>query len=154
MHTARLRIRRFQADDLDALSDLLSDKEVMKYLEAPYTREAAIAFLRRCGMADPPQVYAVEDCRQAFIGYVIYHPYDTASYEIGWVLRKSQWHKGYASELTEALIKDARNRTDHLIIECLPSQTATKKIAEKHHFSFVENRDGLDVYMLCLNGKS
>ena len=79
MHTARLQIRRFQADDLDDLFNLLSDEEVMKYLEAPYTREAAEAFLCRCGMAEPPQIYAVEDFHQAFIGYVIYHPYDADS---------------------------------------------------------------------------
>ena len=153
MHTARLHVRKFRADDLNALFDLLSDEEVMKYLEKPYTKEAAAAFLHRCGMTEEPLVYAVEDCSRALIGYIIYHPYDAASYEIGWVLRKSQWGKGYASELTEALIKDAQSRTDHLIIECLPSQTATKRIAQKHHFSFVENRDGLDVYMLRLNRK-
>ena len=150
MHTARLQIRRFQADDLDDLFALLSDEEVMKYLEAPYTREAAEAFLRRCGMADPPQIYAVEDFHQAFIGYVIYHPYDADSYEVGWVLHKRHWGRGYASELTQCLIEDARDRTDHLIIECLPAQTATGNIALKHRFSFVEHRDGLDVYRLSL----
>lgn len=154
MHTERLHIRKFQADDLDNLFALLSDEDVMRYLEAPYTKEATEVFLRRCGMADEPLVYAVEDRSGAFVGYVIYHPYDADSYEIGWVLHKSHWGKGYASELTQRLIEDARTRTDNLIIECLPSQTATREIALKHHFSFVEHRDGLDVYRLPLNHKA
>lgn len=150
MHTARLQIRRFQADDLDDLFNLLSDEEVMKYLEAPYTREAAEAFLRRCALGDAPLIYAVEDKGGAFVGYVIYHPYDAGSYEIGWVLHKRHWGMGYASELTQCLIEDARDKTDNLIIECLPAQTATGNIALKHRFSFVEHRDGLDVYRLSL----
>ena len=153
MHTARLRIRKFQVEDLDDLYDLLSDEDVMKYLEAPYTREAAKVFLHRCGLAEAPLIYAVEDCSGTFAGYVIYHPYDAASYEIGWVLRKNQWGKGYASELTRCLVEDARNRTDNLVIECLPAQTATGQIARKNGFSFVENRDGLDIYRLPLKQK-
>ena len=94
MHTERLHIRKFQAEDLDDLFALLSDEEVMKYLEAPYTEEATESFLRRCGMADEPLVYAVEDHSGAFVGYVIYHPYDAASYEIGWVMQRSHWGKG------------------------------------------------------------
>ena len=57
---------------------------------------------------------------------------------------------GYASELTQCLIEDARDKTDNLIIECLPAQTATGNIALKHRFSFAEHRDGLDVYRLSL----
>ncbi len=153
MYTARLHIRRFRADDLDDLFALLSDEEVMRYLEAPYTREATESFLRRFGMADKPLVCAVEDHSGTFAGYIIYHPYDAGSYEIGWVLRKSLWGKGYASELTWCLIEHARTRTDNLIIECLPSQTAAREIARKHGFSFVENRDGLDIYRLSLRQK-
>ena len=93
MHTERLHIRKFRSDDLGNLFALLSDEEVMRYLEAPYTREAAEVFLRRCGMADEPLVYAVEDHSGAFVGYIIYHPYDADSYEIGWVLHRRDVYK-------------------------------------------------------------
>ena len=124
----------------------------MKYLEKPYTKEAAAAFLHRCGMAEEPLVYAVEDCSRALIGYIIYHPYDAASMRSLGPPQKPVG-QGLCQRADGSSDKDAQSRTDHLIIECLPSQTATKRIAQKYHFSFVENRDGLDVYMLRLNRK-
>ncbi len=148
MQTARLKIRKFREDDLDNLFYLLSDVDVMKYLEVPFTKEATQTFLCHYGIVEEPLVYAVEDNNEEFVGYVIYHPYDEDSYEIGWVLHKKQWGKGYAAELTQCLIEDAQSKTDNLIIECLPIQIATKKIALKYGFSYVENRDGLDVYRL------
>ena len=39
MHTARLRIRKFQAEDLDDLYDLLSDEDVMKYMAENITTD-------------------------------------------------------------------------------------------------------------------
>ncbi len=38
MYTANLQIRRFQENDLEDLYNLLSDNEVMKYMEEPYTK--------------------------------------------------------------------------------------------------------------------
>ena len=151
MNTERLRIRKFQKDDLDDLFALLSDQAVMLYLEEPYTKQKTKMFLYRFGIAEQPLIYAVENRDGAFVGYIIYHPYDKSSYEIGWVLHKNQWGKGYASELTKSLIENARAKTQNLIIECSPSQTVTRHIALKNHFSFVENRNGLEVYRLCLN---
>ncbi len=148
--TERLHIRRFRADDLDGLYALLSDPVVMEKLEAPYSQEMTEAFLARCGLAEHPLIYAVDDRSGAMVGYVIYHPYDREAYEIGWVLHRAQWGKGYAGELTRGLIADARKRTRHLIIECLPAQLATRRIAQAHHFAYVGHREGLDVYRLDL----
>lgn len=151
LYTPRLHIRRFRTEDLDALFGLLSDESVMKHLEPPYTKEQTRDFLYRFGVSPSPLVYAVEDQNSRFVGYVIYHPYDPDSREIGWVLAKDQWGKGYAAELTQYLIEDAKGKTSRLIIECTPSQTATKRIAKKHRFSFLENRDGLDIYVRHLS---
>ncbi len=139
-----------EENDLEDLYNLLSDNEVMKYMEEPYTKEAAQAFLIQYGMVEEPLIYAVEDCNRTFIGYIIYHVYDEVSYEIGWVLHKNQWGKGYANELTQWLIQDAPSKTDNLVIECVPEQTATRKIAMKNGFVFEGNKDGLDMYRLSL----
>lgn len=60
METERLRIRRFRQADADALYRLLSDPEVMRFLEPPYTRRQAEDFLVRAGLCSPPQILAVE----------------------------------------------------------------------------------------------
>ncbi len=150
MDTERLHIRRFREDDLHALHALLSDADVMKYLEAPYTKEMTERFLFCCGISASPLIYAVEDRKKTIVGYVIYHPYDQDSYEIGWVLHKNQWGKGYASELTQRLIEDARGRTSKLIIECAPAQETTKRIAHRYHFTPAETTDDLELYVLFL----
>lgn len=148
MKTKRLHIRRFQADDLADVFKLISDNDVMRYLEKPYTLERAKQFLYEAGLQEHPLIYAVEDLCGNFIGYVIYHPYDENSYEIGWVLYKKEWQKGYAQELTEALIHDAKNKEKDLVIECVTEQEATKRIALNNHFRFIAHIDNCHIYRL------
>ena len=139
-------IRKFSELDYESLCCLLSDPEVMLYLEPPYSKEQTGLFLQAALSACPP-VYAVEvDGR--FIGYVIYHSYDQNSVEIGWVLFPDYWGKGYASILTKQMIAEAGNQGKSLIIECDPAQKITKHIALKHGFVWAERKDGLDVYRL------
>ena len=128
MKTKRLHIRRFQPDDLADLFKLLSDKEVMRYLEKPYTLKRTEQFLQEAGLHKHPLIFAVEDMCGNLIGYIIYHPYDESSYEIGWVLYKTEWRKGYAQELTEAMLCDAKQKRKNLVIECVPEQESTKRI--------------------------
>lgn len=150
METERLRIRKFRKEDAGALYRLLSDKAVMRFLEPPFSWEQTVRFLDTYALTDSPAILAVEDRSSQFIGYVIYHPYETDAYEIGWVLRREDWHKGYAQELTRALIEDARTKTRNLILECVPEQTATRAIAQRNGFVWEGNRDGCDIYRLCL----
>ena len=142
-----ITIRKMQPGDADALYRLLSDPEVMRYLEPPFDRTQAEAFLRRAGLAEPPLVYAAEESG-SFIGYVIYHAYDEQSVEIGWVLLPEYWGHGYASALTDRLIDRARQEQKSVVIECAPAQEATRRIAIKKGFRACGSCDGLAVYRL------
>ena len=142
-----IRIRDMRPGDADDLFRLLSDPKVMRYLEPPYDRARAEAFLCSAGLADPPLVYAVEE-NGTFLGYVIDHAYDENSVEIGWVLFPEYWGHGYASALTDLLIGRARQAQKDVVIECDPAQEATKRIARKKGFSACGIRDGLAVYRL------
>ena len=142
-----ITIRRMRPGDADALYRLLSDPEVMRYLEPPFDRAQAEDFLRRAGLAEPPLVYAAEE-NGDFIGYVIYHAYDAKSVEIGWVLLPDYWGRGYASALTDRLIDRARQEQKNVVIECAPVQEATKRIAIKKGFRACGSCDGLAVYRL------
>ena len=142
-----LTIRKMSKNDLAPLYELLSDPRVMQYLETPYTKEKTEQFLIDAGLSDPPLIFAV-DKDDTFIGYVIFHDYDELSMEIGWVLRSSEWGKGYASCLTEILVKKASNFHKQSVIECYPEQAITKHLALKHGFVCEGRRDGLDVYRL------
>lgn len=142
-----ITIRNMRPGDADALYRLLSDPEVMRYLEPPYDRVQAEAFLHHAGLSEPPLVYAVEE-NGSFIGYVIYHAYDAESVEIGWVLLPEYWGRGYASALTERLIDRARQAQKGVVLECAPAQAATRRIALKKGFRACGICDGLTVYRL------
>ena len=143
-----ITIRKMQSSDADALYRMLSDPEVMRYLEPPYGRAQAEAFLHHAGLAAQPLVYAVE-ADNSFIGYVIYHAYDEESVEIGWVILREYWGRGYASALTDQLICRARQAQKDVVIECVPAQKATIRIAIKRGFHYCGTREGLAIYRLA-----
>ncbi len=149
--TKNLLVRRMLPDDKEALYLLLSDERVMKYLEPPYSREAAEAFLEKAGLSDQPLVYAVCDRGERFIGYVIFHRYCNYGVEIGWVLSPAEWHKGYAGELTAALLQVAKSEYEYAVIECSPEQEATKRIAVKNGFAFCGISDECEIYKYVFN---
>ena len=146
VYDERFYLRRMVSADLGALYALLSDQEVMRYLEPPYNRQQAEAFLKEQGLTDNPRIQAVEDMNHEFIGYVIYHDYDEESKEIGWILKKAVWGKGIAGQLTRQLTVMAAKEGKSTVIECVPEQLATKRIAEKAGFVKVGSRAGLEVY--------
>lgn len=145
---ARLRLRTMCRDDLEELYALLSDAEVMRWLEPPFTREQAERFLQQAGLYDPPLIYAVENTEGEFLGYAIYHDYDECSRELGWVLRPAFWHKGYASEMTALLTALARREGKDAVIECASGQKISARIARRYGFSREGCADGCDVYRL------
>lgn len=142
-----IRIRKMTISDLESLYKLLSNPKVMRYLEAPYSKEQTEKFLFRFGLSETPLIYAVEK-NKSFIGYVIYHDYDSESVEIGWVLEPSCWGLGIASILTSNLIAKARNSGKHVVIECVPEQKSSIRIAEKYGFQKCGITDGLIIYRL------
>lgn len=143
--SAGLRVRRMTEADLEPLHRLLSDPEVMRYLEPPFSREQTRAFLDRAGLTPEPLILAVDD-DGGFAGYVIWHPYDDVSMELGWVLDRSRWGRGYAGELTRLLTDRARRQGRGVVIECVPKQTVTRYIAEKSGFRFCGMAEGCCVY--------
>lgn len=146
-----MNIRRMSESDLMSLYGTLSDPIVMKYIEEPYTLEKTKEFLHSAGLSESPLVYTAEDEKGNYIGYVIYHDYEQNTVELGWILDKSAWGKGYASKLTEELIKRAKLDGKNAVIECNPEQQITKHIAEKFGFIYEGNVDGCDVFRFRCN---
>lgn len=120
----------------------------MEYLEPPFSMEAAKQFLYKAGICETPLIWAVEDARKVFIGYVIYHTYDETSMELGWVLDRKEWGKGYASAITKMVTEESGSSGKELVIECSPEQKATKRIAKKYGFQFCSVVNGCEVYRL------
>ena len=150
--TERCIIRNFSIDDAGDLYSVLSDDVVMKHIEPAFDMDKTIKFIQDAGLSHPPLVYAVVWKRSdKVIGHVIFHPFDTDAYELGWILSKDYWGKGIADELTKALIKYAHDLSvNSCVIECDTRQIASKTIAQKNGFAYEGNIDNLDRYRLTL----
>ena len=143
-----MRIRKFTESDFQDLYDTISDPEVMRYIEPPYSRERTEEFLFNAGLCDNPLIYAAENDEGEYVGYVIFHDYDNKSVEIGWLLKRSEWNKGYAKKLTEMMIKQAKLKEKSVVIECSPEQLVTRHIVELFKFQYQGEIDGCSVYRL------
>ena len=147
LKTRRLSIRPFTMEDTDALFAILSDPEVMRFIEPPYTRSQTAAFITDQLRAEIPMVYALTKNETGqLLGHVIWHPYDHEAYELGWILGREHWGKGYATEITEALVGIAWSELKDVVIQCTPEQTTTADIALKNGFFFLGVENGLNVY--------
>lgn len=143
--TEKLRVRTFRPEDAKDALAWLGDGEVMRYVEEPFDLEKTEAFLAAHGLTGKPHVYAVEEKESGRLtGHLIFHPYDEDSYELGWILAKDFWNKGYASMLTEAAIAFAgKQGIPYLVIECGRRQNASIALARKYGFTADGSEDGL-----------
>lgn len=110
--TDRTRVRRLTLADKDAVFALLSDPEVMRYVDddQPKTRAQSDAYLERHLSHYETYGYgqfAVEDIESgAVIGLVGLVPPSThgADVEIGYTLDKAVWGRGIGREVASAVL--------------------------------------------------
>ena len=60
MSKVEILIRQFKLSDLDELYKVLSDSEVMQYIEPPYSLEQTRIFLIDAGLCYTPLIFAAE----------------------------------------------------------------------------------------------
>ena len=157
LKTARLTIRQFKPSDVDGLFKVLSDADVMRYIEPPFDLEKTSGFIEKHGTCDNPRVFAlIIDKSKTLIGHVIFHPYPTEElgfvnpYEIGFIIAKEFWRQGIASEIADALIVYAKNNgIDGLVLECDKENAAPIRIAGNFGFYLHEsdNNDLLTYFL-------
>ena len=92
LKTERCTIRPMTVDDAEALHAVLSDAQVMRYIEPVFDRTRTETFIRETGMCMPPLVYAVVwNETGAVIGHAVFHGFDDSGCEIGWILNREYW---------------------------------------------------------------
>ena len=112
METERLRIREYTEEDFDALYEILSDGETMKYYPRPYDENGVRRWIDWC----------LESYRQNGFGLWALELKETGTFigdcgismqridgellpEIGYHVHKKYWRQGYAKEACRA-VKD------------------------------------------------
>ena len=108
LETERLTLRDYRESDAEDALEFLGDPEVMAFVEPPFSLQHAREVLLQWGIRDR-LVYALEEkATGRLAGQVIFHPFGgDGTYELGWILSRGCWRKGYAREIGEALIRYA-----------------------------------------------
>ena len=106
LHTARLELRAFRADDLEDWAAIMADPEVRRFgASKDHSREASWAMMERSlgqwalrgyGMF----AFTTEGRLAGWAG--ILHPLDWPELELAYALAPAFWGKGLASEAVEA----------------------------------------------------
>jgi len=116
--TPRLRLRMFAEKDLDAYADMCADPEVMRHIGAGGPVDATVAWRQMalfCGewALHGYGMWAVaERDGGRLVGRVGFlNPYGWPDCEIGWLLARDAWGRGYATEAARAALAYGR---DHL----------------------------------------
>ena len=140
LETPRLTLRQFTQDDVDNLTSLNSDPEVMRYINGgqPTPRETIQAeiipfHLAVYGRLDRLGTWAADSrATGEFLGWFHFRPGpdgDVTNIDLGYRLRRAAWHQGYATEGSSALI--TRGFTD-LRVERVFAHTLTVNAASRH----------------------
>jgi RimJ/RimL family protein N-acetyltransferase len=105
--SARLGFRNWLPEDLEAMAAINADPAVMQFFPATQTREDTAAFMDRMQQEYAAKgfcYFAVEVLEnEEFIGFIGLCTQDfeasfTPCTDIGWRLKTTAWHKGYATE--------------------------------------------------------
>ena len=143
--TERLIVRSLSLGDAPALTEILSDPEVMKHSVRGVCDEAAtrkfIEWCLACYESHGVGPWALIDKKDsALIGFCGVGPEMVADVEeinLGYRLATRYWNKGLASEAARAVLKYAFGKKSfHSVVVIIePGHVASLKVAEKAGFS-------------------
>lgn len=141
IETERLLLRPFQRDDLELIERLYCDEEILRF--TPFdtlTKAGAAAHLDRIirEWGQPPACnyeFAVllKDGGEKIGRTHIEIDRETDTGMIGWFLLKEHWNRGYATELTDALIDHCFDvlRLHRVNAVCNPENAASRRALER-----------------------
>lgn len=136
--TPRLRMRMFRATDVDAYAAWLGDAEVMKFIGdgRPVGREDAWRSMAMMSGHWNLRGYGLWALEEKSTGQLIgragfYFPDGWPSEEIGWLLCRSAWGQGYATEAALAALARGRSLLglDRVIALIHPDNSSSIRLA-------------------------
>jgi RimJ/RimL family protein N-acetyltransferase len=142
LKTARLLLRPWSKEDLDAYARICADPEVTRYLSGPLTRqesEEQISRFVRHWEERGFGLWAVEHrASGAFIGFIgLLHqndwPIGEHKTEVGWRLDRAFWGHGLATEGTQSSVRYGFEELglERIISIINPENMASRRVAEK-----------------------
>ena len=145
LSSARLTIRRYQPEDKDALEEMLGDPEVMRYtgFRKPQDHEKVMELHEKWMIPsdDGMGVFGVFNKDEQMVGWVMLMPGDSGEAELGYMLTRHSWGKGYATEVCSLMLDYGLERLQlhKIIARCDPGNLASHRVLEKVKMACVEN---------------
>jgi RimJ/RimL family protein N-acetyltransferase len=146
IETERLQLRLFRPDDLDDLSLIFSDPDVVRYLGSGQpagrdeTETALMSIIRHWDVHGFGRWAAV--CKQTckLIGYCGLRNFQGTP-ELVYLLSKQYWGKGLATEMARASIKFGfeEKKFEHIIAMAKLANVASQRVMNKIGMSFQKN---------------
>jgi ribosomal-protein-alanine N-acetyltransferase len=161
--TDRLIIRSIQEVDLEPLAAVWADPEVTHYMGGPRNYEEILKDLREDAQLDPQPAFDLwpviekETCQMiGHCGILEKEIEGRNEYEIVYVLAKSAWGKGFATEAARSLKDYAFNQLGLKRITALidPNNPKSEMVATKIGLRYERNTvrpNGKNMRLFCLN---
>jgi RimJ/RimL family protein N-acetyltransferase len=138
LETDRLTLRMLRESDLDAYAEMCADPEVMRYIGdgQPLARPMAwrnLAMMVGHWSLRGYGLWAVEERTSGvLVGRIgCWNPEGWPGFELGWMLRRSYWGLGYATEGARAALRFAFTQLNrpHVISLIHPENAASIRVA-------------------------
>ncbi|MDP3562425.1 MAG: GNAT family N-acetyltransferase [Legionellaceae bacterium] len=136
--TKHLHLRLLRHDDLNHIAKLHGDPEVRRFfpdgtqnIEQTNARmDSLIAFYQEQGL--PNFVMFLKESME-FVGRCGFGSIETGEVEVGYLLHKKFWGKGYASEVLAALLEWSKNniKRDYIIAFAPIDHVASHRVMQK-----------------------
>jgi len=145
LSSPRTKLRRLRLEDLEAMIELESDPDIVKFTPfvIPQSREETETRLRaqiaKTEEHEPLGIWAaVTKSDESFIGWFMLVKTQFEGPEIGFMLRKKFWGQGLATEISKAILdfafKDVQIKS--AFATCNQENFASIRILEKLGFQF------------------
>ncbi len=141
VETPRLRLRPLEASDAQPFMEIHQDPDVIKYvLQGAAPGGITVAWRNIAMMIGHWHLrgygpWAVtEKATGDVIGRVgLWNPEGWPGIELGWIVRRSHWNNGFATEAARAALEWAWDNvdTDHIISVIQPDNARSIRVAEK-----------------------
>lgn len=163
IETNRLHLRLFSPDDLNELSLIFSDQQVLKYLATgkaatrEETQSALLSMIRHWQRHGYGRWAVVEKATQKLIGYGGLRSFEGTP-ELVYLLARPYWGRGLATEIAHACLEYGfmQHRFERIIALTRPENLASRRVMEKVGLSFEQNVIifNLDVVRYTINRSS
>lgn len=159
LETSRLRLRIPEAPDAQPMMEIHQDPEAARniLLTAPLGgitvawRNIAM-LVGHWQLLGYGQWTVIEKATGEVIGRVgLWNPEGWPGIELGWIIRRSRWRQGFATEAAQASLQWAWDNVDtnHIISIIPPESLASVRVAEKigERFECIDTMNGSSVHI-------